>query len=271
MPPIFIAVIVLAVIILITGVAIFCYVSNNRLTVAEYEIDAKIQSDLKIVHLSDLHAKQFGKKNRRLLAKIKGLKPDLIAFTGDIIHKYRKRDLLVATLLMQELCEIAPVVFVSGNHEKRNKNYRFLVEKLREAGACVLDNQSVEMMGISISGLDCSSLKNDTIYALESRGEFKLLLAHMPRFFSRYASADFDLVLCGHAHGGQWRIPFTDKGLYAPGEGVLPKYCRGLHEENGSKMIVSCGLGNSQFPLRLFNPPQIVLVNLKSNLLDVDG
>ncbi|MDE6613711.1 MAG: hypothetical protein K2K28_04075 [Clostridia bacterium] len=87
-------------------------------------------------------------------------------------------------------------------------------------------------------------------------------MAHEPQYFENYVKAGFPLTLCGHAHGGQWRIPFTGRGLYAPKQGRFPKYTQGLHEKEGRKMIISRGLGNSEFPLRLFNRPEIVVIDL---------
>lgn len=221
------------------------------------------EREVKIVHLSDLHGKSFGRKNARLIAKVLMEAPDFIVITGDIIHKYRERDKRVALELVSSLCAIAPVLYVSGNHEMRNRGYRFFRKDLAEAGALVLDNKSTQICGLTVVGLNCSSLKNDVIYKITPEEKNKILLAHMPHFIDRYAKAGYELVLSGHAHGGQWRIPFTKTGIYSPGQGMFPKLTSGEHLRGNTKMIISRGLGNSQCPLRLFNRPEIVVINIK--------
>lgn len=250
---------------IVGGIAViwlFIWINNNVLVTAKYTVEADIESRIKIVQLSDLHGKSFGHKNQRLIAKIVAQRPDVIAITGDIIHNYRERDKRCALELVAALSGIAPVLYVSGNHEMRNKGYRFFRKQLKEAGACVLDDCPIEICGITVVGLNCASLKNDVIYAVTPEAPFKVLLAHKPHFFKHYASADYQLVLSGHAHGGQWRLPFTGIGFYSPGQGLFPKLTSGMHVEGKTKMIISRGLGNSQCPVRLFNLPEIVVVNI---------
>lgn len=241
----------------------FFYFCNNALTVTKHTVNLDTEKPVRIVHLSDLHGKSFGKDNAKLIEKIKKLNPDFIAYTGDIIHLYRPRDKEVALKFASVLSQIAPFIYISGNHEMRNKGYRFLRKELIEAGATVLDDKTVTVCAMSVTGLNGASLKNETIFKITPDADKKILLAHDPRYFERYAKAGYDLVLCGHAHGGQWRIPFTHKGLFAPGQGAFPKYSEGLHGSGKTKMIISRGLGNSEFPLRLFNRPEIVVVDIK--------
>lgn len=217
---------------------------------------------LKIVHLSDLHGKRFGRKNIKLIKKVADEKPDFIAFTGDIIHLYTPKNIAVAAETVSALKEIAPVLFVAGNHEMRNKGYRNLRKILIEAGATVLDDRSIEVCGITVAGLNGASLRNDKIEKITPEISPKILLAHEPQFFEKYINAGYDLVLCGHAHGGQWRIPFTGIGLFAPGQGKFPKYTSGVHEKGNRAMVISRGLGNSEFPLRLFNRPEIIVIDI---------
>lgn len=240
---------------------LFVYFNNSVLKVARYKQDFGV-SGVRIVQLSDLHGKSFGRKNARLIKKVAALKPSFIAITGDIVHLYRDRDKRVALELVSALCAVAPVVFVAGNHEMRNKGYRFFRKDLKEAGAIVLDDETIEICGVKVAGLNCASSKNGTVARLTDDAQNTLLLAHMPHFIQSYADAGFKLALCGHAHGGQWRIPFTGIGLFAPGQGILPKYTAGRHDMKNTRMIISRGLGNSEFPLRLFNRPEIVVVDL---------
>jgi len=248
------------------GVALvwlFVWCNNSLIKVTRYSFTAKTEGKVKIVHLSDLHGKEFGRKNYRLIAKIVKEAPDFIVITGDIIHKYREKDKRVALELVSSLCAVAPVLYVSGNHEMRNKGYRFFRKDLKEAGACVLDNCPLDICGLTVVGLNCTALKNDVINKITPQSEgVKILLAHMPQFIDRYGAAGYDFVFSGHAHGGQWRIPFTGKGIYAPGQGLFPKLTAGVHERGKTKMIISRGLGNSECPLRLFNRPEIVVAEL---------
>lgn len=242
--------------------ALFVWLNNDLLKITRYKFSGFSESGIKIVHLSDLHGKSFGRKNERLIKKIVEQKPDLICITGDIIHLYRPRDKAVALQTVGALKEIAPVLYVAGNHEMRNKGYRFLKKDLMEAGAEVLDDRTVEACGLVITGLNGASLRNGKLLKIAPEGARDILLAHEPQHIQSYAKAGYKLVLCGHAHGGQWRIPFTKIGLFAPGQGAFPKYTSGVHECGNSKMVISRGLGNSEFPLRLFNRPEIVVIEV---------
>ena len=241
---------------------LFVWLNNSWLVTTRYNVDIGLGKGVKIVHLSDLHGKRFGRKNIKLVKKVADEKPDFIAITGDIIHVYTQKNIEVAAEAVSALKEIAPVLYVAGNHEMRNKGYRGLRKILLEAGATVLDDKVVEVCGISVTGLNGASLRNDKIEKITPDVSPKILLAHEPQFFGKYTGAGYDLTLCGHAHGGQWRIPFTGVGLYAPGQGKFPKYTAGAHEKDGKAMVVSRGLGNSKFPLRLFNRPEIVVIEI---------
>ena len=243
-------------------IAVFFRLSNNLIKTTRYTVPLEVEKSVKVVQVSDLHGKRFGAHNVKLVEKIKNLSPDVIAITGDIIHKYTERNKRVALETVSALAEIAPVLYISGNHEMRNKGYRFFRTYLMEAGATVLDNSETEVCGVTFVGLNGASNRNDTVFKVAKNTRNKVLLAHMPHFFERYVTAGYGLVLSGHAHGGQWRVPFTKIGLFAPGQGVFPKYTEGLHQSGCTKMIISRGLGNSEFPLRLFNRPELVEINI---------
>ncbi len=243
--------------------AAFVWFSNKCIKITRFSVRAPER--LRIVHLSDLHGAKFGKNNQRLIKKVAEQKPDIIAFTGDIVHVYNAHNKRAAISAVEGLSKIAPVYFVAGNHEMRNKGYRQLRAELARAGAIILDNKSVKVNGLIVSGLDCASLKNERIKKVVPREfGYKILLAHEPQYLKSFESSGVDLALCGHAHGGQWRIPFTNIGIYAPGQGIFPRYCSGSYRRGKTTMIVSRGLGNSEFPLRLFNRPEIVVVDLKT-------
>ncbi len=247
---------------------LFAYLSKSLLKIAGYKIDSvkAPEGGVKIVHLSDLHAKRFGKGNRRLIKKVAGEKPDFIAITGDIIHKYRERDIRAAIEAVEGLCKVVPVYYVSVNHVMRSTRYRGFSAMLKEAGAIVLDNVCVHAFGITVCGVNCAKIKSGKYFGMAEGddGELKLLLAHLPQYIDKYALAGYDLALTGHAHGGQWRIPFTGIGFYSPGQGLFPKYTSGVHSCGNMRQVISRGLGNSQCPLRLFNRPEIVVVEIYS-------
>lgn len=277
--------------------ALFVWFNNGCIKVSRRKISLEGAGRLKIIHLSDLHGKRFGRGNVRLIKRVAEEKPDFIVVTGDIIHRYTPANTQTAERLISALAQLAPVLYVAGNHEMRNKGYRFLRKQLMEAGATVLDDEVTAVCGVTVAGLNGASLRNDKIYKITPQASPKILLAHEPQFFEKYASAGYDLVFCGHAHGGQWRIPFTGIGLYAPGQGRFPEYTAGAHtvvippeseaprlahrsvgpsvfnchserSEESEKaghtctMVVSRGLGNSSFPLRLFNRPEIVVAEI---------
>lgn len=241
---------------------LFVWFNNSCLKLTRRKIKIDGAPKLKIVHLSDLHGKRFGRRNSRLVKKVMKEKPDFIAVTGDIIHLYTPKNREVALEAVSSLKEVAPLLYIAGNHEMRNKGYRLFRKEVAEAGGTVLDDRAVEICGITVVGLNGASLRNDKIEKITPPVSPKILLAHEPQFFEKYAAAGYDLILCGHAHGGQWRIPFTKIGLFAPGQGKFPKYTAGVHEKGKSKMIISRGLGNSEFPLRLFNRPEIISIEI---------
>ncbi len=264
MEPIYIALIVLGCALFIALACLFVWFSNSCIKRAEYRVETqKSEGERTIVHLSDLHAKRFGKGNKRLVARIEKERPDFIVVTGDIIHKYRERDIAVAEEIIKKLKNIAPVYYVSGNHEMRSTRYRELKKLLVSAGANVLDDETVLAFGMAISGVNCASIKKGKFFELADGEEgFKLLLTHLPQYIDRYALAGYDLCLCGHAHGGQWRIPFTKIGIFSPGQGLFPKYSGESHSCGNMTQIISRGLGNSECPLRLFNRPELVVVKI---------
>lgn len=248
----------------ILAVFAFVWLNNSWLRTTRYKIPvAGLGRDVKIVHLSDLHGKLFGGGNKRLIKKIAAQNPDFIAITGDIIHLYTPKNIAVALELVEKISKIAPVLYVSGNHEMRNKGYAQFREQLTAAGALVLDDCTRDICGLTVVGLNCASLKNDKIFKITPTGRSpKLLLAHRPEYAEKYAKAGYDVVLCGHAHGGQWRIPFTGIGVYSPGQGIFPALTSGVHTCEKTRIVISRGLGNSECPLRLFNRPETVVVSL---------
>lgn len=232
----------------------------------------------RIAQVSDLHNAEFGDGNQRLLDMLREAEPDMIAITGDLIDS-RKTNIAVALAFAEEAVRIAPCYYVSGNHEARVPEYRELKAGLEAAGVTVLDDARVEIeisgKSITIIGVNDPSFLADYLTSdaavmdrklseLSSEGaSFTILLSHRPELFDTYAAHEMDLVLTGHAHGGQFRLPLIG-GLIAPNQGLFPKYDDGLYSEGNTNMIVSRGLGNSVIPFRFNNRPEVVLIELKS-------
>ena len=231
-----------------------------------------------IAQVSDLHNAEFSDGNQRLLDMLREAEPDMIAITGDLIDS-RKTNIAVALAFAEEAVRIAPCYYVSGNHEARVPEYRELKAGLEAAGVTVLDDARVEIeisgKSITIIGVNDPSFLADYLTSdaavmdrklseLSSEdASFTILLSHRPELFDTYAAHEMDLVLTGHAHGGQFRLPLIG-GLIAPNQGLFPKYDDGLYSEGNTNMIVSRGLGNSIIPFRFNNRPEVVLIELKS-------
>lgn len=263
------------------GIAVFGIASllwsNKKISVKRYTVSGK--NNLKILHLSDLHMKKFGRGYEKLLKKIPHEKYDFICITGDLISRHES-EFDEKILFLKSLKEIALVYFVTGNHEAEGtKNYEKIKAELIKIGVTILDNssESFEKDGENtvIAGFSSEKrfFRNDkngfsglykinTDYLTEKLGEkteeFTILLAHSPFFFQQYGEWGADLTLCGHVHGGVVRIPFY-RGILSPERKFFPKYDGGLFEKQGKKMIVSRGIGK----LRLFNPTEIVVIDIK--------
>lgn len=273
----------LSIIVIIIGFIIFCIWENNSivLTKSTYT-NSKIPDefdDFVICHISDLHNKEFGENQSTILKKINNISPDIIVITGDLIDR-RKYNLDIAMTFINGAVEIAPVYYVSGNHEAWSNKYTDIKNSLTKAGVNVLDNSmtqltvngsSIDILGLSdpdfltsnyIDGTDTAQMVLK-LNQWSDNQNFKILLSHRPELFDLYAENNIDLIFCGHAHGGQFRLPFIG-GLIAPDQGFFPKYTSGHYKQNTSTMFVSRGLGNSIIPLRIFNKPEIVVVTLKS-------
>ena len=234
----------------------------------------------KIVQISDLHDAQIGENNEKLITMTAETEPDCIVLTGDFVDSSRfhpERSLSVA----EALVKIAPVYYVSGNHEAilPDADYQALTDGLRALGVCVLEDesaeltrggQSIRLIGLTDIGFHPGTLeeKKDALRtalsALLPEDEFSVTLAHRPELMDVYTECGAPLVLSGHAHGGQIRLPGIG-GLIAPGQGLFPKYTEGKYEENGTTLVVSRGIGNSVLPLRVNDRPQIVVVQLACN------
>ena len=256
--------------------------ADKALTSRDFEITSSKISDsfdgFKITHISDLHNTLFGKDNERLIKKITDEAPDIIVVTGDIIDS-RRTDVSIAVDFLERAVKIAPVYYVTGNHE-----YRVGCEELYTAaknlGVIMPEGKALTVKHgdgeITLCGIADPTFGTDGLVSeegaivsralekLSANDGFTILLSHRPEFFDLYAEYGFNLVFSGHAHGGQFRFPLVGRFI-APGQGLFPEYDSGLYRSGDTSMIVSRGLGNSIIPLRLFNRPEIITVTLNSD------
>ena len=251
----------------------------NVITVSGSRIPAAF-SGFRIAQVSDLHNAEFGDGNAELLKLLSESKPDIIVITGDFIDASHT-DVGIALGFTQESVRIAPTYYATGNHEAACSQYGNLKSGLEEAGVIVLEDEAVSLERngeiITLFGLDDPdfTVKEDMfgevpamvgtkLRNLDSgEGGYTILLSHRPELFETYVNCGIDLVFAGHAHGGQFRLPFIG-GVIAPNQGLFPKYDAGLYTDGGTNMVVSRGIGNSIIPLRFNNRPEIVLVELNA-------
>jgi predicted MPP superfamily phosphohydrolase len=237
-----------------------------------------LQTDgFRIAQVSDLHNAEFGEDNKTLIALLSRTEPDIIVLTGDLIDS-RQTDIDIALDFVRQAMEIAPVYYVSGNHESRVGEYVLLKAGMEEIGVAVLENRKVQIIRegehVTLMGIDDPSFRAGYLFGdaasiaqqeienqcSDSDG-YTILLSHRPELFDLYVDTGMDLVFSGHAHGGQFRLPFLG-GLVAPNQGFFPRYDAGRFTNENTTMIVSRGVGNSIFPIRFNNRPEIVLVTL---------
>ncbi|MGI6162428.1 MAG: metallophosphoesterase [Bacillota bacterium] len=269
----------------IAGIAAFLlHIENTSLQVTQYEITFENMppefDGFRIALVSDLHGNTFGHGQSVLVSEISRFEPDLIAISGDLFDE-RPFSWGPAIALLEGIQGLAPLYYVTGNHEIWSGRFDSVQGLIEDYGAVVLRNQAQEYprgnSKIYIAGLDDPSVfgserqeqKSQYEHALSQisgdvgAGAFTILLAHRPQLMGTYSSSKADLVLAGHAHGGLIRLPGIG-GLIAPGQGLRPRYTAGLYTKGNTVMVVSRGLGNSGFyQVRVFNRPELVLVTLR--------
>jgi len=249
---------------------------TNEITVESSRIPMGFDG-FRIAQISDLHNAEFGEGNRNLLERLEKAEPHIIVLTGDIIDS-RNTDIAVSLSFAEEAVKIAPCYYVTGNHEARLSECGVFVDGLESLGVTVLRNEAVtlEQKGdtVTLMGVDDPTFEVDYMtgdcrpvmtaaleqLTAEDRG-YTILLSHRPEWFQLYRDYEIDLVFSGHAHGGQFRLPFVG-GIVAPNQGFFPEYDGGLYTEGNTAMVVSRGLGPSIIPLRINNRPEIVVAEL---------
>ena len=278
-------------ILLLICMMLFLHWSNKAIVITEHVYQSgklpEAFDGYRITQVSDLQSEYFGEKQCNLIEKVDKTHPDIIVYTGDLLDR-NHTDFDAAREAIKGLLSIAPVYYVNGNHEMAVETSAMedFYEDLSAAGVEVLfdckavvekDGAELCLLGLSEQTVfACKGFLRDNSAPLDmdmfqkalgdlreqaDADDFTVLLAHEPQYLEEYGEAGFDLVFAGHAHGGQIRLPFTD-GLYAPGQGVLPKLASGVRREGDTTQVISRGLGNSTFPFRVFNRPEVVSVKL---------
>jgi predicted MPP superfamily phosphohydrolase len=236
---------------------------------------------LTVVLISDLHSAVFAADQEPLVKAITQAEPDIILLTGDIFDSRIAR--AGAVLLLERIAGRAPLFYVTGNHEYRSGD----IERIRAALASfqvrILSDEYVALKlpggGVIAAGTEdpCKARYDDSAYnqgaamerafrELDGMRGFKILAAHRPEYIELYRRYNFDLVVSGHTHGGQVRIPGILNGLYAPNQGFFPKYAGGLYRLGKTTLIISRGLAVNPFIPRIYNPPELVVIRIKAGV-----
>lgn len=265
------------------GASAFLYWQNYGIHTTRYVYNS---NDLpysfkgfKIAHISDFHNTAL--LVNKVATMTRAEKPDIIAITGDLFD-CRHTDIAAGLSLVEKLVKIAPVYYVRGNHEAKMENTDQLTDLIQSMGVTIIEdrkillyrgNETITLLGLKdprfISDMDTVNATTRQVFreklmSLTAQDtSFKVLLSHRPEFIHSYCDSGVELALTGHAHGGQFGIPFTDYGVFVPNQGIFPPYAAGIKHMDDTTVVISRGIGNSVFPFRLFNRPEIVIVELE--------
>lgn len=261
------------VLIVVVFVLLMVWGLSNDIQIGVYSISSpKVTEAVRLVCISDLHSCDYGPGQRQLTELIDSQSPHAVLLSGDIVDKRLPEQ--KAWELVEALIPLYPCYYVIGNHECWDGEADRIKERMADYGVTVLAGAGAQLSAggqtLAIWGVDDPAGGAEQFAhqlaacADELRQEqFNLLLCHRPERADEYAVAGYDLAVTGHAHGGQWRIPFTKQGLIAPDQGLFPKYSGGKYELGAGWMIVSRGLAKESTSIpRLFNPPELVVIDI---------
>ena len=254
---------------------------DARLKTVFYVVETdKVNQPVRIALLTDLHSDKYGKNQSTLIRAVEKQKPDIVLFVGDIFDDNGTYE--NAEITIKQLAEKYPCYYVTGNHEYWGYDVANILNIIASYGVTILSGEcdTIEINGqaLNICGVDDPDAKKYLAEGVAIEEQLKvaeeealaagadnytILLSHRPELYEIYQNYAFDLVLCGHAHGGQWRIPFLLNGLYAPHQGLFPKYAGGRYHYETGTMIVSRGLARESTPIpRVFNRPELVIIDI---------
>lgn len=271
--------------IMISVVAIL-FICDSRLKTVYYTVESdKLSEPVRIALLTDLHSCKYGKNQKNLIEAVQEQHPDLVLLGGDIFDDKGSYD--NAELTVRQLAEQYPCYYVTGNHEYWGYDVGTILDIVKNCGVNILagecDTITINGQMLNVCGvedpdvavylaegvpieqqLDSAETAAQEVTEITGEEYFTVLLSHRPELFETYQGYDFDLVLSGHAHGGQWRIPGILNGLFAPDQGLFPEYAGGRYDYAGGTMIVSRGLARESTPVpRIFNRPELVIIDVK--------
>lgn len=270
----------------IAFVFLILFACDVRLKTVYYSVESdKITAPVRIALLTDLHSCRYGKNQKDLIEAVQKQNPDIVLLGGDIFDDEMSYD--NAEITIRQLAEEYPSYYVTGNHEYWGYDVGTILDIVKDCSVMVLagecDSITINGQTINICGVDDPDVEVylaegvPVEWQLECANEaaqeaekalgtelFTVLLSHRPELYEAYQNYDFDLVLSGHAHGGQWRIPGVLNGLFAPDQGLFPEYAGGRYDYENGTMIVSRGLARESTPVpRIFNRPELVIVDVK--------
>lgn len=248
---------------IVIGILLLLYLGfflENRRFVIRCETirHEKLSKPFTVVQVSDLHDRRFGTEQEKLLAAIRNAHPDMILITGDLFNRHNKRACRNAYEFVHGAVKIAPVYFAEGNHEcSLGETGERYIEEIRRKGVCALRDAYVDHGSVRLIGLT-QYASPQTLGSMLDQQRFNLILAHRPELFPIYAGTGADVVLSGHAHGGQIRL--FGMGVFAPGQGVFPKFTSGIYRRGKAILHVSRGLGNTILFPRVFDTPELNII-----------
>ena len=235
------------------------------ITVPRYEfVTDKVTEDTRIVLLTDFHSSSYGANQQVLIDVVDKQQPDVILLAGDIMEENRPHENSIE--LLSQLAEKYPCYYTTGNHEDWSGEVDNIKKIIADCGVKVLEGEYVDFGEIRICGVDNEMYGKQFADCVSAAGEkYTVLMSHRPDRVDLYSGNNFDLVVCGHAHGGQVIIPFLLNGLYAPNQGVFPDYAGGHYTlaDGTTEMVVSRGLCKNEVP-RVFNQPEVVVIDIKA-------
>ncbi len=275
---------ILIVLVMVLSVTFTLFAIDSRLKVVNYTLESdEISSPVRIAFISDLHSCKYGGSSQSdLIEAVRAQNPDIVLFGGDAFDC--DLDPEATFVAMREIAAEYPCYYAIGNHEAGREDKDELLKEVCEIGVMLLEEENV-ILDINGEKVILTGVKDSGAYSTEDEEKqeilteravarikelkteaeegFNILLFHRPENFEDYAEMDFDLVLSGHAHGGQWRIPGVLNGLYAPHQGIFPKYAGGEYALDGCTMIVSRGLAKEcNWVPRVFNRPELVVIDI---------
>lgn len=244
---------------------------NNSIKIVNYTIDdKKINTNIRIAFISDLHSCNYGEKQSNLTKIIDKSKPDIILLGGDIVDDELPED--KAWEFLSWCGKNYPTYYVTGNHEFWISDFDRVIKEIKNNNINVLSGEKVELniknQKIDLFGIDDPYVSEEkwhlqlkNINEKIDKNNFSILLSHRPERYNYYKN--FDMSLTGHSHGGQWRIPFILNGLIAPNQGLFPKYAGGMYKFKNHIMIVSRGLAKESTRIpRFYNRPEYVIIDI---------